>query len=89
MIYIKIIAVVLLHNNKFLAISICINLKKIKHKYNKNLSTAITLTQNLLIKPTLKKKKQILSITEKKKKKLEGPKLTPSPGRVQAAIMKN
>ena len=91
MIYIKSIFVVLLNNNKFLPISTCINFKKkIKHKHNKNLSTAITLTQNLLIRPTKKKKntKQILSIT-KKKKKLEGPNLTPSPGRVQAALMIN
>ena len=46
MIYIKSIVVVSLNDNKFLAISTCINLKKkIKHKYNKTLSTAITLTQ--------------------------------------------
>ena len=55
------------------------------------------MTKELLIRPTQKKKKkkyktkQILSITKKKKKcrllkkKLEGPNLTPSTGRVQAA----
>ena len=78
MIYIKSIVVVSLNNNKFLAISTCINLKKkIKHKYNKTLSTAITLTQEKkkLVQAFKKKKKQtnkqtkqILSITKKKKK---------------------
>ena len=66
MIYIKSIVIVLLNNNKFLAISTYINLKKIKHKRNKNLSTFITLTQDLLRRP--------------KKNHLEGPNLTPSPG---------
>ena len=69
-----------------------------KHKHNKNLNTAITLTQDLLIRPTQKinikkkKKPQNKSYLKpknkkmqafKKKKKLEGPNLTPSPGRAQ------
>ena len=58
MIYIKNIVVVSLNNNKFLAISTYIIFKKIKYKHNKNLSTAITLTQDLLIRPTQKKRKK-------------------------------
>ena len=61
MIYIKSIVVVSLNNNKFLAISTCINLKKkIKHKYNKTLSTAIT--------PTQEEKKTCAGFKKKKKK---------------------